>query len=160
MDEAALNEAGNIDGRLKQIEFAFASEAPMLPFKSMASDMERMSLTMYAVSDYAYYIPGTDITYTEQIPDNSCAHSILDEYDPVGKWPVRTEMSFDPQMIKENIVLSRTDRWVCINDHLPPSDSGVLPGTPICACRPLPRPYPRLSSRKSGFRQRAQSAQV
>ncbi len=155
MGEAALDEHGGIDGRLRPVEFSFTSEAPMLPFRSMASDMEQMSLTLYTVSDYAYYVPGTNVSFAAPIHDSSFAHFVLERYDPAGKWLVRMDMDFDPLTIERNIVLSRADDIrdsVRINDDLLPSDSGVLAGTfPAIDLPPFAESVAPLKQQKSGI---------
>lgn len=133
MEHAKIDGEGNIQGKLRPIEFHFTSEQPMLPFRIMAHDMPTMSLTLYTLSDIPYFIAGTDIVYREKL--NEPLHKSLENYFPEGKWLVRMNFDFDPTKITKNIVLSRAASLIFgtaeparINPDNLPSESGVIEG--------------------------------
>lgn len=138
MGEVSVDEGGQIDGRLKPIEFSFVSEAPMLPFRIMASDMEEMSFTLYTISDFPYFVPGTDTSFAGTIQHNTYEAGLLEQYGAAGKWLVRTEVDFDPLQVERNVVLSRADAItqagmgatsMVINPQDLPAGSGILAGS-------------------------------
>jgi len=133
MGNAKIDGQGNLQGKLRPIEFYFTSEQPMLPFRIMAHDMPTMSLTLYTLSDIPYFIAGTDIVYREKL--NEPLHKSLENYFPEGKWLVRMNFDFDPTKITKNIIFSRaaslvlgTQEPVKVNPQNLPSGSGVLEG--------------------------------
>ena len=73
MDEADLDDAGMINGKLRPIEFIFESEYPMLPLRIMAHDMDPMRFTLYTLGIFPYYIPGVDVLFMDVI-DNPSAY--------------------------------------------------------------------------------------
>ena len=138
MDEANVDEKGNINGKLRPIEFIFSSEHPMLPFRIMAHDMDPMSFTLYTLTEFPYYIPGVDIIFKGQLQEkNHGYHESLDKYDPANKWLIRMNVEFDPRSIEKNLLLHRANSFsdvmsvpdrIKINSHLLPSDAGVIKG--------------------------------
>ena len=135
MENAKIDFQGNLEGKLRPIEFSFTSEQPMLPFRIMAHDMPTMSLTLYTLSSIPYFISGTDVIYKEKLSDRFVEKS-LENYDPQGKWLIRMNFDFDPTKITKNIVLSRAadldtlsrvSNFKINTDDLP-YQSGVLEG--------------------------------
>ncbi len=138
MDEKDVDEEGNIDGKLRPIEFVFSSEHPMLPFRIMAHDMDPMSFTLYTLTEFPYYIPGVDIIFKGQLQEKKYGYGeALDKYEPTNKWLIRMNVEFDPRAIEKNLLLQRADSLgdavsipdrIKINPHLLPSDAGVIKG--------------------------------
>lgn len=135
MENAKIDLQGNLQGKLRPIEFSFTSERPMLPFRIMANDMPTMSLTLYTLSDIAYFVSGTDVVYKEKLID-PFLNTALENYDPEGKWLVKMNMDFDPTKVTKNLILSRaadlaeipTQTNVRINTEDLPYQSGILEG--------------------------------
>jgi len=135
MENAIIDFQGNLEGKLRPIEFSFTSERPMLPFRIMANDMPTMSLTLYTLSDIPYFIPGTDVIYKEKLLDNF-PHPSMEKYEPKDKWLVRMEMDFDPTKVTKNLILTRAvdlteqprQTNVKINTGDLPYQSGILEG--------------------------------
>jgi len=135
MENAKIDLQGNLEGKLRPIEFSFTSEQPMLPFRIMAHDMPTMSLTLYTLSDIAYFVSGTDVIYKEKLTDRFL-HKSLENYNPQGKWLIKMNFDFDPTKITKNIVLTRTTNLDTqsgqsnfkINTGDLPYQSGVLEG--------------------------------
>ena len=67
MNEADINSAGEINGKLRPIEFVFESEYPMLPLRIMAHDMDPMSFTLYTLGVFPYYVPGADTIFMDKL---------------------------------------------------------------------------------------------
>ena len=134
MEHANTDAQGNLEGKLRPIEFYFSSEQPMLPFRIMAHDMPEMSLTLYTLSEIPYYISGTDVVYKEKL--KKPLHKSLENYFPEGKWLVKMNFDFDPTKITKNIILTRAanmntenvQRNFKINSHDIPLRSGILEG--------------------------------
>lgn len=136
MAQAKVDASGMLSGRLRPIEFSFASPEPMLPIRSMASNMDPMSFTVYTLSDTPYYIPGADVLFSKKLEADDLAKvSTLDRYVPSGKWLVRNSVLFNPRKIEEDLVLHRGGVGLVIpnvsvhrriNPHLIPAKSGVL----------------------------------
>ena len=135
MGNAKIDLQGNIQGKLRPIEFSFTSERPMLPFRIMANDMPTMSLTLYTLSDIAYFVSGTDLVYKEKLID-PFLNTALENYDPKGKWLVKMNMDFDPTKVTKNLILSRAvdlneiprQTNVRINTENIPYQSGIVEG--------------------------------
>jgi len=134
VNNAKIDLQGNLEGKLRPIEFYFTSEQPMLPFRIMAHDMPTMSLTLYTLSDIPYFVSGTDVVYKEKLEEP--LHKSLENYFPEGKWLVRMNFDFDPTKITKNIVLTRAanldtqsiQRNFKINTEDLPYQSGILEG--------------------------------
>jgi len=135
MQKAKVDEKGFLSGRLRPIEFSFTAAAPMLPLRSMASDMEPMNFTLYTLSDSAYYIPGAEILYSKQVSGEDLAKvPTLKEYAALDKWLVRNNVRFDPKQIGEDLRLLNGGRKLEIavgakrrvNPHLTPGQSGII----------------------------------
>jgi len=136
MDEANVDENGNLNGKLKPIEFTFVSEEPMLPFRIMAVDMEEMSFTLYTLSEFAYFVPGIDVGYMKKLPEIMDVES-LERYAPDDKWLLRMEVNFDPMMVEKNLILTKAGNpprefegeVLTINSDSFSSESGLIQGT-------------------------------
>ena len=124
MDEAEVGENGEIDGRLRPIEFVFPSEQPMLPLRIMSGEMDPMRMTLYTLADFPYYVRGIEVDFAKKIEPRSAEALIyrhtsgikhydsspsFDKYDPIGKWLVRMSVDFDPREIEMNVLLQRAD---------------------------------------------------
>jgi len=135
MENAKIDLQGNLEGKLRPIEFSFTSERPMLPFRIMANDMPTMSLTLYTLSDIPYFVSGTDVVYKEKLID-PFLNTALENYDPKGKWLVKMNMDFDPTKVTKNLILTRAadlteiprQTNVRINTEDLPYQSGILEG--------------------------------
>lgn len=77
MDEADLDEAGMINGKLRPIEFVFESEYPMLPLRIMAHDMDPMRFTLYTLGVFPYYVPGVDVLFMDVIDKPAAPEAAL-----------------------------------------------------------------------------------
>lgn len=135
MDKATVDEDGNINGKLSPIEFIFSSEQPMLPFRIMAHDMEPMSMTLYTLAEFPYYVPGVNIIFNNKLPEKTNGYNQeLDKYDPENKWLVRMNIDFDPRTIEKNLILEKIEtlsvgsKLIKINPHLLPVGSGIIKG--------------------------------
>ena len=146
MNEAKIDVNGNIDGKLRPIEFTFPSKYPMLPFRSMTSDMEEMRFTLYTLSDLPYFVPGVDTVFVEEFSNNRYSYTdfppSLIQYDPLDKWLLRMSIDFDPKKIEQNLVLVKTKemntQWRgIINQEDISYDSGILDGTSFATTRVL-----------------------
>ena len=136
MDEADVDEEGNINGKLRPVEFVFPSEHPILPFRIMAHDMNPMSFTLYTLTEFPYYIPGVDVIFKGQY-EGYVRYEPLDKYEPANKWLIRMNVEFDPRAIEKNLLLQRAESLgdaasipdrIKINPHLLPSDAGIIKG--------------------------------
>ncbi len=137
MEQVTLDEQGNLDGKLKPIEFVFSSPKPMLPIRIMAQDMEEMSFNLYTLGEKPLYIPGVQINFYDQIFSESQV-LILERYNPVDKWLLRMLVDFDPLSVKQDLelkelsnagLLKRPDvSSLVINASFLPYKSGILIG--------------------------------
>lgn len=136
MQAARVDAQGFLSGRLRPIEFAFASPKPMLPIRSMAGDMPTMNFTLYALTQTPYYIPGAEILFSKQLGQNDLAKiPSAEKYQPLNKWLVRNNVLFDPKRINEDLVLFDAGTKLIIptiaarrvvNPHIAPTESGIV----------------------------------
>ena len=134
MNEADISSAGEINGKLRPIEFVFESEYPMLPLRIVAHDMDPMSLTLYTLGVFPYYVPGVDVIFMDKLDKADSDDFVLsdevrlgsvfwDRYDPLDKWLVRMNVLFDPRQIEKNLVL---ERLAVIDGLVQPVDDTVI----------------------------------
>lgn len=136
MSKAKVDASGMLSGRLRPIEFSFASAEPMLPLRSMAGDMDAMDFTVYTLADTPYYIPGADVLYSKELASEDTAKvPSLERYKPQGQWLVRNNVRFDPKQIREDLALSKANEKLSIpnvslrrriNPQFTPRASGVV----------------------------------
>lgn len=135
MKEAKAHGSYSIDGKLRPIEFTFSSKHPTLPFRIMTSNMETMSLTLYTLSDFPYYVPGVIVSYVGNFSDDKFIRMLPESllgYDPVDKWLIRMNIDFDPQKIEQDLILTKTaytepfTSTIIFNEEDTPHKSGIL----------------------------------
>ena len=135
MKEAKAHGSYNIDGKLRPIEFTFSSKHPTLPFRIMTSNMDTMSLTLYTLSDFPYYVPGVIVSYVGNFSDDKFIRLLpesLLEYEPIDKWLIRMNIDFDPQKIERDLILTKTAHTepftsvIIFNEEDTPHKSGIL----------------------------------
>ena len=112
MNKADLNAQGEINGKLRPIEFVFESEYPMLPLRIMAGDMRSMNIALYTLGTFPYYVPGVDVVFMDRLDNDisdrdSLGPVLWERYDPLDKWLVRMNILFEPREIEKNLLLER-----------------------------------------------------
>lgn len=137
VDAEAVDDEGNVSGRLSPIDIRFQTEEPIVPIRTVAGNTSmRMTFTLYTLGDVPLYIPGTDIQYAQKLQTDEMREApSLPAYGALKRWLVRHEVAFDPSLIAEDIVLEEGTESlavaagqspVTVDPQLVPSQSGVL----------------------------------
>lgn len=137
MSQARLDSNGFLQGKLRPIAFTFKAKQPMLPLRSMAGNMPTMQFTLYTIGADPYYIPGVTLTYGKTVEQSDIDAVVdLDRFASRGDWLLRHEVTFNPQLILEDLTLlegdaslhvTLADQPIRVNPQLLSAATGILP---------------------------------
>lgn len=125
------------NGSLKPIAFLFDSIVPVVSMRISARDMKPMKYTLYTAGTEMTFVPGTIVSGSKKVTKGDVnGVTGFSGYLEEGDWLTQAEITMNPAIIKEDLVLSEalqpqtvTNKTIIFNSDSVPKESGIVLGT-------------------------------